>query len=67
MARPLHLEFTGTLSLVTLRGDRREHIYESDRDRKLFLATFCRVCDRFDWGCHAYCLMSVTLYLLLTS
>jgi len=33
MARPLRIEFSGALYQVTLRGDRRETIFEDDEDR----------------------------------
>jgi len=58
MARPLRIELSGGLYHVTSRGDGREHIYFSDADRQAWLALFGRVCERFNWRCHAYCLMS---------
>ena len=57
MSRPLRIELAGGLYHVTSRGDRRENIYESDEDRKEWLATLGKVCERFNWRCHAYCLM----------
>lgn len=57
MARPLRIEFPGGLYHVTSRGDRREDIYLDDGDRWQWLMLFGRVCARFDWRCHAYCLM----------
>ena len=57
MARPLRLELAGGLYHVTSRGDRREDIYEDDDDRNKWLATLGSVCSRFNWRCHAYCLM----------
>lgn len=57
MARPLRLEFAGALYHVTSRGDRREAIYEDDDDRLAFLSVLERVCDTYNWVCHAYCLM----------
>lgn len=65
MARPLRLEFAGALYHVTSRGDGREDIYLSDEDRELWLAVFAQVCERFNWVCHAYCLMSNHYHLLL--
>ena len=58
MARPLRIELAGSLYHVTSRGDRREDIYEDDQDRTVWLEVFGEVCDRFNWRCHAYCLMS---------
>ena len=58
MARPLRIEFPGAHYHVTARGDRREPIYEDDADRSAFLAVLADVIERFEWRCHAYCLMS---------
>lgn len=58
MARPLRLEFPGALYHVTSRGDRREDIYLDDTDRVRFLDLFVEVCERYNWRCHAYCLMT---------
>lgn len=57
MARPLRIEFAGGIYHVTSRGDRREDIFLDDGDRQRWLALLGQVCDRFDWRCHAYCLM----------
>lgn len=57
MARPLRIEFPGGLYHVTSRGDRREEIYLDDADRTNWLTLFGHVCKRFNWVCHAYCLM----------
>lgn len=65
MVRPLRLEFDGALYHVTSRGDRREDIYEDNHDRKIFLLLFAEVCDRYNWVCHAYCLMSNHYHLLI--
>ena len=56
MARPLRLEYAGALYRATSRGDRREDIFFDD-DREAWLALFARVCFRFNWRCHAWCLM----------
>lgn len=58
MARPLRIELAGGLYHVTSRGDRREDIYLDDGDRLGWLDTLAEVCSRFNWRCHAYCLMS---------
>ncbi len=57
MARPLRLELAGGVYHVTSRGDRRENIYDTDNDREEWLGLLGRVCERFNWRCHAYCLM----------
>jgi REP element-mobilizing transposase RayT len=58
MARPLRIEFAGALYHLTSRGDRREAIYEDDEDRQRFLDVLAEVVERFNWICHAYCLMT---------
>ncbi|MGD8910099.1 MAG: transposase [Chromatiales bacterium] len=65
MSRPLRLEFAGALYHITSRGDRRESIYEDDEDRQQFLLLMDDVCDRYNWVCHAYCLMSNHYHLLI--
>ena len=65
MSRPLRLEYAGALYHVTSRGDRQEDIYEDDTDRKEFLSILGDVCDRYNWVCHAYCLMSNHYHLLI--
>jgi len=57
MARPLRIELSGGLYHVTSRGDRREEIYLDAADRTNWLTLFGQVCKRFNWVCHAYCLM----------
>jgi putative transposase len=58
MARPLRLEIAGGLYHVTSRGNARNEIYLDDEDRVNWLELFNDVCSRFNWVCHAYCLMS---------
>ncbi len=65
MARPLRIEFPGALYHVTSRGDRREAIYENDADREAFLAVLATCVERFNWICHAYCLMTNHYHLLI--
>ena len=65
MARPLRIEFAGALYHVTSRGNAREAIYRSDNDRQEFLSRLNRVCERYQWYCHAYCLMDNHYHLLV--
>jgi len=65
MARPLRLEFAGALYHVTSRGNRQEDIFEDDTDRLEFISIFQTVCDRYNWICHAYCLMGNHYHLLI--
>jgi len=48
MARPLRIEFSGTLYHITSRGDRQEAVYEDDEDREVFLPTLAEVVERFN-------------------
>ncbi len=65
MARPLRLEFAGALYHVTSRGDRREDIYLTDDDRNAYLDILGKVCERYNWIVHAYCLMDNHYHLLI--
>ncbi len=58
MARPLRIEFAGALYHITSRGDRRETIYADDDDREAFLGVLAEVVERYNWICHAFCLMT---------
>ena len=67
MARPLRLEFADALYHVTARGNERRAIFlgDLDADRTLFLSTLAQTVERFDWVCHAYCLMTNHYHLLI--
>ena len=65
MARPLRIEYAGAFYHVTSRGDRREDIYLDDEDRVMWLDVFGAVCKRFNWCCHAWCLMNNHYHVLI--
>jgi REP-associated tyrosine transposase len=65
MARPLRIEFPDAVYHVTTRGNARADIFEDDSDRSLFLSILGQVVKRFNWLCHAYCLMSNHYHLLI--
>ena len=65
MARPLRLEFPGALYHVTARGNARAAIFEDDADCQCFLDTLGRVITRYNWLCHAYCLMGNHYHLMI--
>ena len=65
MARPLRIEFAGALYHVTARGNAREDIYGDDGDRHQFLSLLHTAVNRYDWHCHAYCLMDNHYHLLI--
>lgn len=65
MSRPLRIEFPGAIYHLTARGNAQAEIYLSDHDRLIFLDQLGQVCERFNWCCHAYCLMSNHYHLLI--
>ena len=65
MARPLRIEFAGALYHVTARGNAQADIYNDDSDRQRFLSLLQNTVERYDWYCHAYCLMDNHYHLLI--
>ena len=65
MARPLRIEYPGALYHVTSRGNARQPIYLDDKDHIKFLGILSDVVTRFNWICHAYCLMSNHYHLVI--
>ena len=64
MARPLRIEYPDAVYHVTSRGNARSDIFHSDQDREEFLNILDTVVKRFNWLCHAYCLMDNHYHLL---
>jgi REP element-mobilizing transposase RayT len=50
---------------VTSRGNARAAIFDSDADRFLFLTILGKTVKRFNWICHAYCLMDNHYHLMI--
>lgn len=65
MARHLRIEYPGALYHVTSRGNARANVFDSDADRSLFLSILSRTVTRFNWLCHAYCLMDNHFHLMI--
>jgi len=65
MARPLRIEYPDAVYHVTSRGNARSDIFHSDQDREEFLLILDSVIKRFNWLCHAYCLMDNHYHLLI--
>jgi putative transposase len=65
MSRPLRIEFPGAVYHVTSRGNARQKIYRDSPDREQFLSTLAHVVHRYDWLCHAYCLLDNHYHLLI--
>lgn len=58
MARPYRIEYPGAVYHITARGNARQDIFLDEVDRTSFLEGYAHVSQRFNWHCHAYCLMS---------
>ena len=65
MPRQMRSEFGGAIYHVMNRGDRREEIFRSSRDLRLFMATLTDACGKTGWQIHAYCLMRNHFHLVL--
>lgn len=65
MTRPLRIEYPGAVYHVTARGTGRQNIFLSDPDRTKFLDRLLMTVNRYNWLCHAYCLMSNHYHLLI--
>ena len=65
MARPLRIEYPGAFYHVINRGQRREAIFDDDRDRERFLSCLARMSTLFRVRLHAYCLMTNHYHLIL--
>ena len=65
MARPMRIEYPGAVYHVTGRGNARQDIYLCDEDRSGFLDILQQVNKRYNWICHAFCLMDNHYHLLI--
>ena len=65
MARPMRIEYPGAVYHVTGRGNARQDVYLSPDDRASFLDILQQVNRRYNFICHAYCLMDNHYHLLI--
>ena len=65
MARKPRLEYAGAIYHVMNRGNRRQAVFKTEGDRRLFLSTLGEVCERTGWNIHAYVLMGNHYHLLV--
>ena len=65
MARPLRIQYPGAVYHITSRGNEKKAVYKDDPDRENFLKTLQHVNKRYNWICHAYCLMNNHYHLLI--
>jgi len=65
MARPLRIEYPYAVYHITSRGNAQQDIFVDDGDRAVFLEVLTKSIDRFNWLCHAFCLMGNHYHLLI--
>jgi putative transposase len=65
MARPLRIEYPGAVYHVTSRGNAREDIFLSDDDRRKFLEVLAATIEKYNWLCHAFCLLDNHYHLII--
>jgi putative transposase len=65
MSRPLRIEYPGAVYHITSRGNEKKPVFKDDQDRENFLSTLQHVNKRYNWICHAYCLMTNHFHLLI--
>src|SRR4030067_2490661 len=65
MARPLRIEYSEAVYHITSRGNDRKKIYSDDEDRENFFGVLETVVKKYNWLCHAYCLMDNHYHLLV--
>jgi putative transposase len=65
MTRPLRIEYPDAVYHVTSRGNARNDIFLNDQDRNDFLNLLANIVKRYNWLCHAYCLMDNHYHLLV--
>src|SRR5579864_2998863 len=67
MPRSNRIECSGALYHVMARGNRRGSIFESEDDRRLFLATLGEACAKTGWKAHAWVLMDTHYHALIAT
>jgi len=65
VARPIRIEYDGAIYHVTSRGNARKRIYKDEMDRLNFLDVLTAVNRKYNWLCHAYCLMDNHYHLII--
>ncbi len=65
MARKLRVEFPGAIYHVMLRGNGRQNIFRSDKDRKRFLKRLKKSADTYNVRVYLFCLMKNHAHLVV--
>jgi putative transposase len=67
MGRLLRSELDDGYFHVTAHAVAATWLYRNDDDRRDFLRLLVQAIDRFNWCCHAYCLMTTHYHLVVES
>lgn len=65
MSRPLRISFNNAVYHITARGNRKEKIFYSDNDRRIFLQKMDQTSLKYSFICYAYCLMDNHYHLFI--
>ncbi len=65
MARPLRLSFENAVYHITARGNRRDNIYNAEKDKVIFLEKMSETFEKYSISCYAYCLMDNHYHIFL--
>ncbi len=65
MARPLRIQYPGAMYHIISRGIARMTIFHNEKDWRKFIQFMERVIKKYNWTCHAYCLMGTHYHLFL--
>jgi len=65
IARPLMIQYDGAVYHVTSRGNERKPVFLDASDDRGFLDVLRPVRERYNWLCHAYCLMTNHYHLVI--
>ena len=65
MARHLRLPFEDATYHITARGNRKERIFYSDKDKEVFLNKMGETFDKYSFICYTYCLMDNHYHLFI--
>ncbi len=57
MARPLRLSFKNAVYHITSKGNGKDNIFYSDKDKEIFLEKMNETYEKYSFLCYAYCLM----------
>src|SRR4030042_6546252 len=62
---PSDIEYPGAVYHITSRGNEKKPIFKDERDREILLDTLSQADKRYNWLCHAYCLMNNHYHLIV--